>query len=126
MIIFLIFSIYSMFKIDEIQKQGRESLRMIDETYSEVRKKSENVDETVATAVGRIESAIEDKIRDFTHRIQVKSDEVEIKVAGYQKSVEDAANSNQHLLRSFVDSIVKANADTAQIKPKKNSPRSKI
>lgn len=120
MIIFLIFSIYSMFKIDEIQKQGRESLRVIDETYSEVRKKSDNVDETVATAVGRIEKAIQDKIKDFTSSIEKKSSEVEAKVESYQKTVADAADKNNQLLELFVNSIIQAKAET----PKSKSPKS--
>lgn len=101
MIIFLIFSIYSMFKIDEIQKQSRESLRLIDETYAEVRKKSDSLDETMSGATKRIEGTIEQKISEFTLNIQKQSNDVEKQIAEYKKAVEKTASDNQKLFESF-------------------------
>lgn len=101
MIIFLIFSIYSMYKIDEIQKQGRESLYLIDETYSEVRKKSDNLDSIVSEATQRVQKTIDTKIDEFSSKISSQSKKVEDEIKEYEDNVREAAKRNKQLFDSF-------------------------
>lgn len=74
---------------------------MIDETYAEVRKKSDNLDETMSGATKRIEGTIEQKISEFTLNIQKQSNDVEKQIAEYKKAVEKTASDNQKLFESF-------------------------
>lgn len=105
MIIFLIFSIYSMYKVDEIQKQSRESLKLIDDTYSEVRQKSDNLDALMGSAMTRIEDAIKSKIEEFSQNIKTQSNELDKKIQDYKQTVEDTAKDNQHLFDTVVKLI---------------------
>lgn len=105
MIIFLIFSIYSMYKVDEIQKQSRESLKLIDDTYSEVRQKSDNLDALMGSAMTRIEDAIKSKIEEFSQNIKTQSNELDKKIQDYKQTVEDTAKDNQHLFETVVKLI---------------------
>lgn len=51
MVVFLIFSIYSMFKTDEIQHQSRDGLKRIDELSEGVKQKVESIQNTVKEAL---------------------------------------------------------------------------
>lgn len=125
MIIFLIFSIYSMFKIDEIQKQSRESLKLIDDTYSEVRQKSDKLDTIMGNAMTRIEGAIESKIEEFSQNIKTRSGELEKKIQDYKQTVEDTAKDNQQLFEAFVKLLHTGVQSPQTSTSKKNSKRTK-
>lgn len=113
-----------MFKIDEIQKQSRESLKLIDDTYSEVRKKSDNLDETMGGAMKRIEGAIEQKIEEFSQSIKRQSSELETKINDYKQTVSAGADNNQKLFTAFstlIESMRNSQSATAQDKSPTNN-----
>ena len=59
MIVFLIFSIYSVFKTDEMMKQGRDTLNVLEETK-----------ESASTKTKEIETIVEKEIGDFKTKIE--------------------------------------------------------
>ena len=127
MIIFLIFSIYSMFKIDEIQKQSRESLRQIDDIYAKVKNKSENLDDLVEKAIDKVDNTFNNKIAEFSLKIQEKSSEVKSQIENYEKEVTEAAATNQQLYGKLVDILTRgaASAKAEESSSKSRNPKKK-
>lgn len=124
MIIFLIFSIYSMFKIDEIQKQSRESLKQIDETFYQVRFKSDNLDELMRGAMTRIEGIVLQKTDEFTKNIKSKSQDLETQIEEYKQTVTRTADSNQQLFNAF-SLLLKGSSPQASSLPEKAADKNK-
>ena len=67
MIVFLVFSIYSMFKTDELIKQGREGLRKIEEADMKVGEHMSNIDKKVEEETKKVQEEATKKIGDITN-----------------------------------------------------------
>ena len=70
MIVFLVFSLYSMFKTDELVKQARDSINTIGNSKAEVDRKIQDIDSKVATEVERIKTVSNEYIGEIKKQIQ--------------------------------------------------------
>ena len=76
MIVFLVFSLYSMFKTDELVKQARESINTIGNSKLEVDHKLQEVDAKVATEVEHIKTISNEYIGEIKRQIQEEQSKV--------------------------------------------------
>lgn len=76
MIVFLVFSLYSMFKTDELVKQARESIDTIGNSKAEVDRKIQDIDTKVETEVERIKTVSNEYIGEIKKQIQEEQSKV--------------------------------------------------
>lgn len=70
MIVFLVFSLYSMFKTDELVKQARDSINTIGNSKAEVDRKIQDIDSKVAIEVEHIKTVSNEYIGEIKKQIQ--------------------------------------------------------
>lgn len=92
MIVFLIFSIYSMFKIDEMQKQGREVLNSLDAMKKDAKEISQAIEQDSEDEIKNIK----DKSKEEINKI---ADEANNKI----KSLEESIESERIKFQGLVD-----------------------
>lgn len=138
MIVFLIFSIYSMFKTDEMIKQGREGLRSINRNSEEVNKKTIEISNKVDEAIKSVESKAEEerkklisnnqeeleKIRkvidttqaSFSELVKQKSDEFNSAYESYMVQLRKNEESRSKLLDTLISELANRDSGTKQDK----------
>lgn len=106
MIVFLVFSIYSMFKTDELIKQGRAGLKEIEEAKNKVDENMAKIDKRVEVELKKVTDASDKKISDITE----KSSE-------FLTQVEQQANQQKENFKKMVDdSSKKFNESLEEVK----------
>ncbi len=119
MIVFLIFSIYSMFKADEMVKQGREALKALEETKihadDEVRriddvikKEMDKVKDTASAEMQRLSNETQDSIK------QVK-EEMNSSSQGFDKLVEGNVRNFETAYTSYLEKLQRAETNTTNL-----------
>lgn len=125
MIVFLIFSIYSMFKIDEMQKQGREVLNNLDtmkknakEISQAIEKNSEdeikNIKDKSKEEIDKIAEQTNIKLRELTGSIEAERNKLEVlinekaedfnkQVEQYRQELESNSQSNNTLVNNLLN-----------------------
>ena len=93
MIVFLIFSIYSMFKIDEMQKQGREHLNRMEDFSIKAKETSENIKEQADSQIEALEKNTSAEMEKLSTESQKQLSELNKKITELQKAFEDAVSS---------------------------------
>lgn len=121
MIVFLIFSIYSMFKTDELMKQGREGLRAIEtskakadeqvevidsKVRSEIQKVSDEANNQLATISEESEKVLSELKQSIETERKAFKDMVDQKAEDFQKVYEDYGNKLDDTTKQ-VDSSMK-------------------
>lgn len=92
MIVFLVFSIYSMFKTDEIIKQAKIGLDVI-----------ENAREKVNEHINQIDSHVKKEMDKVTSEVEKKTNEISEKTLYLLNNVQETAESEKELFKSIVD-----------------------
>lgn len=127
MIVFLVFSIYSMFKTDEILRQSREGLKAIEDTEKEadaiidsveqktnleIKKVSQKASEESAKIQADASTTIDEMKREINEMQQQFSDDVSQKSKQFKemydemmKKMEDTSSKNTTLIQKLVDTI---------------------
>ena len=101
MIVFLVFSLYSMFKTDELVKQARDSINTIGNSKAEVDNKLQEVDAKVAVEVEQIKAELNIYLAEIkkdlekeqfkvSENIKQKGDEFSQTFSEYGKKLEEA------------------------------------
>lgn len=138
MIVFLIFSIYSIFKTDEMMKQSREGLRSINKNSEEVNKKTIEIGEKVDEAIKSVESKAEEerkklisnnqeeleKIRkvikstqdSFNESVKQKSEEFNSAFETYMERLNKIEESRSKLLEALINELANKDSGTKQDK----------
>ena len=127
MIVFLVFSIYSMFKTDEILRQSREGLKAIENTEKEAENIVESVEQKTNEEIKKVtQTAIEEqrKIQSeasstidevkkeilqmqegFSKDVTQKSEEFRAMYKRMMTKMEDTTKHNRNLIQQLVDTI---------------------
>ena len=135
MIVFLIFSIYSIFKTDELMKQGRDGLKAIEETKNKADGHIEQIDEKVKLELAQVSETAAEQIKKITQETTTSLDQfkqqvnkerndfsiiVEGKTTEFQKVYDDYVqkleNTTKHTSLLF-DALIEA-ATNRQIEEK--------
>lgn len=90
MVVFLVFSLYSMFKTDELVKQARESIDTIGNSKAEVDAKIQEVDAKVAAEVEHIKKVSNDYINDIKKQINEEQSKVNENIHNTGKELSQA------------------------------------
>lgn len=75
-VVFLIFSFFSIFKTNEMSRQGEEALVSLRATAKEAKKKSDNIEQQVSAAEQRITEKEKDLISGLTKKVQSLTDQL--------------------------------------------------
>lgn len=127
MIVFLIFSIYSMFKTDELMKQGREGLRAIEASKAKADEQVETIDKKVESEIQKVSSAansqltaiseesekvlfelkqsIEAERKAFKDMVDQKAVDFNGEYIKYVEKLKSSTESAKNLWQSFMDAI---------------------
>lgn len=127
MIIFLVFSIYSMFKVDEMQKQGRDTLDRLEgfsqkakelskeidtkskEQLTELENKAKEELNTIKTQsneeIERLKEEITSTKSKFNDDVNEKTKEFENSINKYQTELKESTKSNNDLIKSLITVI---------------------
>ncbi len=123
MIVFLIFSISSIFKTDELMKQGREGLKVIEESKSkvddhileiekkaeeEIRKVSSAADVEIAKITEESSSSLEELRRQIEDKQKAFGETVKIIREKFDESVNKKTDDFQIVYNNYVESLSKA------------------
>lgn len=93
MIVFLIFSIYSMFKTDEMQKQGREYLNKMEEFSKKARETSESIEEQATSQIAALEKNTVEEMQKLSDESKKQLSQLQVKIAELQKIFENAVST---------------------------------
>lgn len=93
MIVFLIFSIYSMFKIDEMQKQGREHLNRMEDFSTEAKETSKSIEEQATSKIADLRKNIDAEMAKLSSESKKQLDELQTKINELQKTFENAVSA---------------------------------
>lgn len=93
MIVFLIFSIYSMFKTDEMQKQGREYLNKMEEFSQKAKETSESIEEQVSSQIAALEKNTVEEMQKLSDESQRQLSQLQTKITDLQKTFETAVST---------------------------------
>lgn len=138
MIVFLIFSIYSIFKTDEMMKQSREGLRSINKNSEEVSKKtieiSGKIDEAIKSVenkadeerkklisnnqdeLNKIRKVIETTQTSFNESVKQKSEEFNSAFETYMERLKKTEESRSKLLDALINELTNKDSGTKQDK----------
>lgn len=118
MIVFLIFSIYSMFKVDEMQKQGRSLLENMESARDKANKISEEIENDSAKKIAELDTKASIVIEGVQLNAEVKIKEVEEKINNlhlmFSESVKQKTSDFENAIDKYktqLDDAVKANSD---------------
>lgn len=127
MIVFLVFSLYSMFKTDELMRQAKESIIAIEDSKNDAEKKLQEVDIKVAGEIDRIKETTTQFIENIKKELQGEQKVVSesIKSRGeefaatykeYEKQLKEAQQTLNNILQG-VQAVVNAvhNTGTSEI-----------
>ena len=120
MIVFLVFSIYSVFKTDELMKQSRDVLQhadeaagKVDEKMKELNDRMEQESQKATTALQRkteaelerIKKEIDETILNFKELTERKAGEYEDKYQNYLRELEKANKKNQEFINLLIQAV---------------------
>lgn len=140
MIVFLVFSIYSVFKTDELLRQGRDGLKLIEnyedkakeivnnvdqkvnEEMSKINERTQNVSkelqEKAEMAISDIKKEMSEITSDFNQTVSKKTDEFESKYDEILSKIETANDGNNQLINQLIN-IVKSSMQEEKSKDQK-------
>lgn len=120
MIVFLVFSIYSVFKTDELMKQSRDVLQRADEAAGDVgekmvkikehleqesKKNTEKLECDAEAELKKIKEEVATQIQTFKELIDKKASEFENKYTTYSGELEKANKSVQGLISEVIKAV---------------------
>lgn len=134
MIVFLIFSLYSMFKTDELIKQARDSINTIGNSKKEVDEKIQEADVKISEAVEHIKAEaskyLEDIKKDLekeqskvSENIKLKSDEFSKTFTEHVKQLEEAQKTLDGIfsgIATIVSAVRNTGTSTTETLPSQN------
>lgn len=133
MIVFLVFSIYSMFKTDEILRQSREGLKAIENTEKEAEdivdsveqktneeilkvtqkaiEEQEKIQSEASSTIDEVKKEILQMREGFSQDVTQKSDEFRTMYEGMMKKMEETSTQNTNLIQQLVATIRESNIE---------------
>ena len=112
MIVFLIFSIYSIFKTDELMKQGRDGLKAIEETKYKAEGYISQIDEKARVKVEQVSKASEEQLAKITQEATMSLDQfkqqVEKERNTFSSTVEGKTNEFQKVYEDYVKKLAES------------------
>lgn len=114
MIVFLIFSIYSIFKTDELMKQGREGLRAIEESKSKADGYITQIDEKAKEEIKKVSSAAEGEIKNITQETTTSLEQFSVQVEEEKKKFNEVVNSKAEQFKEVYEGYVKKLEDATK------------
>lgn len=140
MVVFLVFTIYSMFKTDEILKQSRVGLKAVEDaeekvdkviksvenrTKDEIKKVSETakeeknrIQQDASSTIDDVRNEIEEMRKGFEQEVLSKSEEFKEMYEKHMKRMKETSEQNRTLIQNLVetirDSSVEQKSDTQQ------------
>lgn len=105
MIVFLVFSLYSMFKTDELIKQARESLNTIGNSKVDVDNKILEVDEKIEEAVGHIKEESLKSLDEIKRNLQIEQNKVSVEIKSKGEDISNKLNEYQKKLDSYQSTV---------------------
>lgn len=116
MIVFLIFSIYSIFKTDELMKQSRDGLRVIEDSKNKADGHISQIDVKVKEEIERVSSAADSQITKIFDQSNSSLDLLRNQVESYKKSftqiVETKTNEFKKVYDDYVEKLDNASQQT--------------
>lgn len=131
MIVFLVFSIYSVFKTDELMKQSRDVLQHADEASGKVDVKieeinrkmeleaqsaAERLEKRTEAELDKIRSEIDTTIQKFKELTDSKADEYQKKYKSYLDELEKSSQKNQELINLLIETVRSSDSDSKSSK----------
>ena len=98
-IVFLIFSIYALFKLEDIMKQGRNMLREAEDTQEEIKKKKTDIDSTLAKATKDIDEKVQEELKKVDGEIKKRNESIAQASATFQATYTKFSEEVQNLAR---------------------------
>lgn len=89
-IVFLIFSIYAMFKLDDIMKQGRDMLTEVKDTHEKAKERIADVNTALTEANDKIAAKTNEELQKLSEEITSRSKEFNVTVNAKSKEFQDA------------------------------------
>ncbi len=108
MIVFLIFSIYSIFKTDELMKQGREGLKVIEDSKSKVDSHILEIENKAEEEIKKVSNAADVEITRFAAESSASLDELRKQIEDKQKAFGETVNK---IREEFDESVNKKTDD---------------
>ena len=105
MIVFLIFSIYSVFKIDALMKQSRDALQHADDAASKVDNKIQDIMSHLESEREKAVDDLKGKTNDELDKIQGKIDEI---TKSFKTIVDKKASEFEEKYQKYVDELAKS------------------
>lgn len=102
MIVFLIFSIYSMFKIDEMQKQGREHLNRMEDFSTKAKGISDNLKQQAESQIEALEKSTIEEMEKLSTESKKQLSELKKEIAELQNTFEKAVSTKTAEFESSV------------------------
>ena len=102
MIVFLIFSIYSVFKTDEMMKQGRDTLNVLEDVKESASSKTKEIETIVETQIGNFKSKIENITTAANNDLQSNKNEI---TQFQEKARGDLQKDKEELKRNIDEQI---------------------
>lgn len=114
MIVFLIFSIYSIFKTDELMKQGREGLRAIEESKSKADGYINQIDVKAKEEIKKVSSAADNEIKNITQETTTSLEQFSIQVEEEKKKFNEIVNSKADQFKEFYEDYIRKLEDVTK------------
>lgn len=119
MIVFLIFSIYSMFKTDEMVKQGREALKTIEDAKVHANEEVNKIDEIVRKEIAKVQQTANEEIKKLSEKtdgaIKQVNAEMENSRQEFDKIVEDKVKMFEKVRDDYVKRLKQADNKTSDL-----------
>lgn len=115
MIVFLVFSIYSAFKTDELLQQGREGVSRIFSYSTMVDNQIEKIEKKVKEETNKIQRTVHDNIKDINSKAQSEFEKLNVDVDKFYQVIDEKSNDFNQKYTTFVKLINKSAEDTIKI-----------
>ena len=112
MIVFLVFSIYSVFKTDELMKQSRDVLQHADEASDKVKKDMEAISTQVQTETEKATLELRQKTDAELQKIK---EEINKTTQGFKEVTEKKAKEYTMMYQSYLKELQKANESSQSV-----------
>ena len=104
-IVFLIFSIYAMFKLDDIMKQGRDMLTEVKDTHEKAKQRLANVEIALTEANNKIEEKTNEELQKLSEEITNRSQDFNATVNTKSNEFQDAYQKYSNEIRNIAGRI---------------------
>ena len=119
MIIFLIFSIYSIFKTDELLKQSKDGLRKIEEVNQRADDNIKSIDEKVKEEIQKVSKAADAQITtladETSKSIETLKSSIEDENSKFAKIVDEKTNDFENVYNKFLQELESAKENQKQL-----------